>query len=43
MTLRDHISERKRKAHEVLDQVKAGIHVEIWRIRWALTVLGDVE
>lgn len=43
MTLRDHIDARKRQAHEVLDQVKAGIQVEIWRIRWALAVLGDVE
>lgn len=43
MTLRDNINERKRKAHEILDLVKAGADVMPGQIRWALAVLGDVE
>jgi hypothetical protein len=43
MTLRDHLSEIKRQAHTVLDQVKAGVPVPEMRVRWALAVLGDVE
>ncbi len=41
MTLRLHITERKRLAHEILDQVKAGLPVEPARVRWALVILGD--
>jgi peptide subunit release factor RF-3 len=41
MTLRDKVDARKRQAHEILDQVKAGLKVEVWWIRWALVVLGD--
>lgn len=41
MTLRDNITERKRLAHELLDQVRAGLPVQASRVRWALIVLGD--
>jgi hypothetical protein len=43
MTLRDHLTEPKRLAHQILDQVKAGLYVSPDRVRWALTILGDVE
>lgn len=39
--LRDHITQRKRLAHEILDQVRAGLPVTPMRIRWALIALGD--
>lgn len=41
MTLRDRITGRQRLAHEVLDQVRAGLNVSPIRVRWALCVLGD--
>jgi hypothetical protein len=43
MTLRNSISDRKRLAHEILDKVRAGLHVENSQVRWALVTLGDVE
>ncbi len=43
MTLRDHITDTKRLAHQILDQVKAGLPIEDDRVAWALTILGDVE
>lgn len=41
MTLRINLSDRKLLAHQILDQVKAGLLVEDSRVRWALCVLGD--
>jgi hypothetical protein len=43
MTLRINITERKRLAHEILDQVRDGLPMEPARVRWALVILGDVE
>lgn len=43
MTLRDHITDAKRLAHQILDQVKAGLPISNDRISWALAILGDVE
>lgn len=42
MTLRNNLSERKRMAHQILDQVRAGLPVEPSQVRWALIILGDV-
>lgn len=43
MTLRSNMTDRKRKAHEILDIVKAGGYMPDSRVSWALAVLGDVE
>ena len=43
MTLRSNLTDRKRKAHQILDEAKAGADVSLGLIRWALAVLGDVE
>ncbi len=41
MTLRNNLPPEKLQAHKVLDMVKAGMHVEAWRVHYALLVLGD--
>lgn len=43
MTLRSNLTDRKRRAHTILDIVKAGGHQPDYQVRWALAVLGDVE
>lgn len=40
-TLRDHISEKKRRAHSILDRVRAGEQVPIQSVNWALATLGE--
>ena len=43
MTLRKNDqTEREKKAHELLDLVRAGVDVGDGMVRWALVVLGDV-
>lgn len=42
MTLRDHTTAKKRYAHEILDQVRAGLEVEPKLVAWALCILGDL-
>ena len=42
MTLRKNLTERQKKAHELLDLVRAGVDVGPGLVAWALVVLGDV-
>lgn len=41
MTLRENITEEKRRAHAILDRVRAGCNVPDSLISWALTTLGE--
>lgn len=41
MTLRENITEEKRRAHAILDRVKAGCNVPDGLVNWALTALGE--
>ncbi len=41
MTLRDHCTPEKLRAHAILDRVRAGMLVSNTQIRWALLTLGE--
>ncbi|WP_395005820.1 hypothetical protein [Undibacterium sp.] len=41
MTLRDNITPEKRRAHAILDRVRAGCNVPENLIAWALAALGE--
>lgn len=41
MTLRNN-NPLKKRAHMILDDVKAGMHHDAQAIRWALRMLGEV-
>lgn len=41
MTLRDNASAIKRRAHQLLDEVRAGIPHPPEAVAWALVILGE--